>query len=78
SFFRSMQSEFLRRHASEKTLTTLATIDGLTGLINRRSMDELMERHWQHLREGTLRQLSVIFIDVDFFKLYNDGYGHQS
>ncbi|HQX63664.1 MAG TPA: uroporphyrinogen decarboxylase family protein, partial [Thermomicrobiales bacterium] len=35
-------------------------------------------RHWQHLREGTLRQLSVIFIDVDFFKLYNDGYGHQS
>lgn len=57
-------------------LRSLALLDGLTGVANRRNFDEQLERSWQQsLREQTA--LSVIMIDVDYFKRYNDHYGHQ-
>jgi len=57
-------------------LRSLALLDGLTGVANRRNFDEHLERSWlQSLREQTT--LSVIMIDVDYFKRYNDHYGHQ-
>lgn len=52
-----------------------ATLDGLTGIPNRRRFDEFLEYEW----ERSLRfqhPLSVILIDIDFFKLYNDHFGH--
>ncbi|MDX8387175.1 MAG: diguanylate cyclase [Ghiorsea sp.] len=50
-------------------------LDSLTGISNRRSFDKYFEVEWQRaLRETT--PLSLIFIDVDFFKQYNDFYGH--
>ena len=52
-------------------------IDGLTGVHNRRHFDEQLASEWgRAMRHGT--SLSVILLDVDFFKRYNDHYGHQA
>ena len=57
------------------TVEQLALVDGLTGVANRRLMDETLNREWMRaLRDGT--SLSLLLIDVDHFKLYNDLYGH--
>jgi diguanylate cyclase (GGDEF)-like protein/PAS domain S-box-containing protein len=57
------------------TVKQLALVDGLTGVANRRLMDETLNREWMRaLRDGT--SLSLLLIDVDHFKLYNDIYGH--
>ncbi len=61
---------------SNAILQRLSTMDGLTGLANRRHFDETLEAEWRiGLRDKTI--LAVIMIDIDFFKKYNDGYGHQ-
>ena len=52
-------------------------IDGLTGVYNRRHLDERLASEWARaVRSGT--ELSVVLLDVDFFKRYNDRYGHQA
>jgi diguanylate cyclase (GGDEF)-like protein len=52
-------------------------MDGLTGVHNRRHFDERLASEWARaVRNGS--ELSVLLIDVDFFKLYNDHYGHQA
>lgn len=52
-----------------------ALVDGLTGVANRRLLDETLNREWMRaLRDGT--SLSLLLIDVDHFKSYNDLYGH--
>nr|WP_281383443.1 GGDEF domain-containing protein [Granulicella aggregans] len=57
------------------TVEQLALVDGLTGVANRRLLDETLGREWARaIRDGTL--LSVLLIDVDYFKPYNDLYGH--
>ncbi len=56
-------------------LVNLSTTDGLTGLANRRRFDEFLGREWRRsMREESA--LSLIFMDIDFFKEYNDHYGH--
>ncbi len=56
-------------------LERLSTIDGLTQVANRRCLDQAMDREWGRMqREKNF--LSLILCDVDFFKLYNDMYGH--
>jgi diguanylate cyclase (GGDEF)-like protein len=58
-------------------LGDLAERDGLTGLRNRRAFDEHLLRVWQQsLRDRTA--ISVLMIDLDYFKNYNDAYGHQA
>lgn len=58
-------------------LRSLALLDGLTGVANRRKFDKELDRDWrQCAREKTT--LSVIMVDVDYFKRYNDHYGHQA
>jgi diguanylate cyclase (GGDEF)-like protein len=55
----------------------LATTDGLTGLLNRRSFDQILDSELS--RTSRERQpLSMLMIDVDRFKAYNDHYGHQA
>ena len=49
--------------------------DFLTGLPNRRAFDKHLDREWQYFRRRRL-PLSLIMIDVDYFKAYNDTYGH--
>ena len=57
-------------------LDRLSTMDGLTGLANRRHFDDVLDMEWRRAaREKT--KLSLIMIDIDFFKFYNDNYGHQ-
>lgn len=56
-------------------LASLASTDGLTGLANRRTFDERLAEEWARAkRDGT--QLSLLLIDVDHFKKFNDHYGH--
>ena len=58
-------------------LAALATSDGLTGLANRRHFDERLSDEWGRARrDGT--PLSLLLIDVDHFKKFNDQYGHQA
>ena len=61
----------------EGRLETLATVDGLTGLANRRRFDERLLEEWgRAYRERTC--LSLLMIDLDHFKAYNDEYGHPA
>lgn len=62
--------------ARNNRLKTLASKDGLTGIANRRSFDERLQEEWQRA-ERSHTYLAVLLIDVDFFKPYNDFYGHQ-
>lgn len=61
---------------SNATLLRLSTMDGLTGIANRRHFDETLSLEWKAGLRG-VTTLSVIMLDIDFFKKYNDGYGHQ-
>jgi diguanylate cyclase (GGDEF)-like protein len=54
-------------------LTQLAATDGLTGLTNRRTFDGILRRQYE-----TCEQISVLLLDIDHFKGYNDTYGHQA
>ena len=56
-------------------LENLSATDGLTGISNRRRFDEFLEREWRRgMREYS--ELSLLFIDIDYFKEFNDRYGH--
>jgi diguanylate cyclase (GGDEF)-like protein len=66
-----------RREEAEAELEVLATTDGLTSLANRRTFDRQLETEWlRAAREKT--PVSLLMIDVDQFKAYNDIYGHQA
>lgn len=58
-------------------LEQLVSIDSLTELANRRRFDEVLEQEWRRCVR-TSAPLSIIMIDVDFFKLLNDSYGHAA
>jgi diguanylate cyclase (GGDEF)-like protein/PAS domain S-box-containing protein len=62
---------------AEAKLTALVILDGLTGLANRRRFDERLQEEWARAcREGT--SLSLLMVDLDHFKKFNDQYGHQA
>ncbi len=64
-------------HAQSEQLRALALSDGLTGVANRRRLDEQLQAEWRRCqREG--RPLAVLMVDVDHFKGYNDRYGHAA
>lgn len=63
--------------AMTEQLRQLAETDGLTGLLNRRSLDERLESELARARR-TGQPTSVIMIDIDRFKAYNDHYGHPA
>jgi two-component system chemotaxis family response regulator WspR len=69
---RQSQRQLLETNMELRRLTNL---DGLTGLANRRYFDEYLDAEWQRaLRER--REMSVLMLDVDHFKSFNDTYGH--
>lgn len=69
---REMQKQLEKSNAE---LKRISAIDGLTGIANRRSFNETLEREWKRaFREKTM--IAMILIDIDHFKLYNDTYGH--
>lgn len=64
-------------HAANRELEKLASLDGLTQVANRRCFDEFLDREMRRMvREGSC--LALILCDVDYFKKYNDRYGHQA
>jgi diguanylate cyclase (GGDEF)-like protein len=67
-------AENLLQEANEK-LETLVNLDGLTQLANRRRFDEYLQQSWQRLARDQ-QPLALIMCDIDFFKNYNDTYGH--
>ncbi|MDP1569759.1 MAG: diguanylate cyclase [Vicinamibacterales bacterium] len=69
-----------RNHQLEeanRALRKMATIDGLTGIANHRHFRDFLEAEWRRaLRDRS--PVSVIMIDIDYFKAYNDTFGHQA
>ncbi|ABX18371.1 sensor domain-containing diguanylate cyclase [Burkholderia multivorans] len=70
-------AQLRRRMRAESELILLARTDGLTGLNNRRSFGEVLDREWRRARR-VRSVFSLLFVDVDRFKAYNDTYGHQA
>ncbi len=65
----------LKRHRD--ILENLSSLDGLTAIPNRRRFDEVLQTEWRHcMRESS--PLSLVMIDIDYFKNFNDTRGHQA
>jgi diguanylate cyclase (GGDEF)-like protein len=80
----SLEQEIQRRATAETALQSanqelqnLAYLDGLTQIANRRQLDQQLLQEWQRLKRDQ-QPLSFILCDVDYFKQYNDTYGHQA
>jgi diguanylate cyclase (GGDEF)-like protein len=63
------------QRAATEQLQHIATTDALTGLANRRAFDEALAREW-HRCARSRTPLSLLMVDVDYFKSFNDAYGH--
>jgi diguanylate cyclase (GGDEF)-like protein len=62
---------------ANQRLQRLSSIDGLTGIANRRQLDQTLEVEWRRaFRNGAV--ISIVLFDIDHFKRFNDAYGHQS
>lgn len=71
--FRKESEEKLRK--AKEMFKNLSVIDGLTGISNRRHFDQTIDQEWgQAMRNST--SLSLILFDIDYFKAFNDTYGH--
>jgi diguanylate cyclase (GGDEF)-like protein len=66
-----------RLEAANQKLANLAKTDGLTGISNRREFDDFLVKKWP-IFAGMKKAISLILCDVDYFKKYNDTYGHQA
>ena len=69
-----VRTQLRMKHMTDELRRT-ATTDSLTGVANRRQFDESLEREWMRARRSG-DPVSLLMIDVDHFKLYNDRYGH--
>lgn len=67
----------LRLKRKTDLLEKLSSIDGLTEIPNRRQFDETLSNEWARARRAQ-SNISLILIDIDFFKQYNDHYGHAA
>lgn len=72
----AVKKERLLREQAE-TLRSFAFIDGLTGIANRRRLDEYLADEFKRAARSN-SPLSVIMLDIDYFKQFNDTYGHQN
>lgn len=68
--------EFRLRHHAEQELAQQAAVDALTGVANRRTLDQALNREWSRAQRSG-KPLSVLMIDADHFKSFNDRHGHQ-
>ena len=75
--FRGITRDISDRKRTEELLQRLSMSDGLTEIPNRRYFDQFLDREWRRAQRMTA-PLSIIMADIDFFKYYNDLYGHQA
>ena len=73
-FLRQSQRELAQANIQ---LQKLAALDSLTGIANRRRFDEMVQLEWQRGQRDK-QPLTLLLCDVDFFKRYNDSFGHQA
>jgi len=74
--FAALQESQRQLHEANLALEKLSFLDGLTGIANRRQFDAVLSKEWNRaIRNRT--PISLLMLDIDFFKLYNDTYGHQ-
>jgi diguanylate cyclase (GGDEF)-like protein len=69
----SLRTNFLET----RLLNEAAERDGMTNLYNRRIFDDYVGRVWRQSRREA-KPLEIVFVDIDYFKIYNDLYGHQA
>jgi two-component system chemotaxis family response regulator WspR len=74
--YRQLEALKLKLERQNAILEELSSQDGLTGIGNRRRFDDALEGEWRRCRRERV-PLSIILVDVDLFKKYNDHYGHQ-
>ncbi|WP_449429796.1 diguanylate cyclase domain-containing protein [Pseudomonas putida] len=67
--------ELRRRHEAEQVLASLAATDSLTGLANRRQLDQRLRLEWARAQRNR-KPLAVLMVDVDHFKAFNQRHGH--
>lgn len=60
---------------ANEELKLLSSLDGLTGIANRKHFDEILDKEWRRCLRYT-KPLSLVFMDIDYFKNFNDKYGH--
>ncbi|MCJ2019158.1 EAL domain-containing protein [Methylobacterium sp. E-065] len=77
-FLNAARAEIRQKEAMERgaALLRLSTTDALTGLANRRAIDEELGAYWRDWQTQRI-SFAVVLVDVDYFKIYNDRYGHQ-
>lgn len=71
-----LRRELRRRYRTERMLSELAATDALTGLANRRVLDERLRLEWDRTQRAA-DPLTLLMIDVDHFKAFNDRHGHH-
>lgn len=71
-----LRRELRRRFRAEKVLSELAATDALTGLANRRILDQRLRLEWDRAQRSA-EPLTLLMIDVDHFKAFNDRHGHH-
>ena len=67
--------DLTEQHAQRLRLQQFAYVDGLTGIHNRRYFDETLQTEWKRCQRNG-KPLSLLMVDIDHFKAYNDHYGH--
>lgn len=71
----ALRTEITERKRIAEELRRISYLDALTGVANRRHFEETLDREWRRATRGA-NSLSLIMCDIDFFKAYNDTYGH--
>ena len=74
--FRALEESKAKLAEANRTLQKLSSLDGLTGIANRRNFDETLNKEWNRAMRSE-KSIGLLMLDIDFFKLYNDHYGHQ-
>jgi diguanylate cyclase (GGDEF)-like protein/PAS domain S-box-containing protein len=76
-YFVISHQDVTERKIAENEVKNLASLDGLTDIPNRRAFDEFLSKEWKRCARPN-KPISLAIIDIDYFKLLNDTYGHQS
>ncbi|MCV2360076.1 sensor domain-containing diguanylate cyclase [Paucibacter sp. TC2R-5] len=77
TYFLISHQNITKRKAAEEAVMALSRLDGLTGIFNRRWFNEFLAAEWNRCARLQV-PISLAMIDIDFFKLLNDHYGHQA